>query len=108
MREFFHSARRSYARTPAGSVPYYCLNLGKRGAGHPSRGGASTVPPPQTSSDAGVMLTEDELATHESLLVRARAAAGLARSESGGAVNVGDLGDLGEREAHPAGWETGG
>ena len=36
------------------------------------------------------MLTEDELAALESL-VRARAAAGLARYESGGTVNVGDL-----------------
>lgn len=37
------------------------------------------------------MLTEDELATLESLLVRARAAGALALSESPNKVNVGDV-----------------
>jgi hypothetical protein len=50
------------------------------------------------------MLTEDELAALESLLVRARAAAGLARSESGGTVNVGDLVQL--RPGADPHWQT--
>jgi hypothetical protein len=48
------------------------------------------------------MFTEDELATLESLLVRARAAAGVARSES--AVTVGDLVQL--RPGADSHWET--
>jgi hypothetical protein len=50
------------------------------------------------------MLTEDELAALESLLVRARAAAGQARSESGGTVNVGDLVQL--RPGADPHWQT--
>lgn len=37
------------------------------------------------------MLTDEELATLESLLARARAVAGHVRYETGGTVNVGDL-----------------
>ena len=50
------------------------------------------------------MLTEDEIAVLESLLVRARAAAGLDRHESGHAVNVGDLVQL--RPGADAHWQT--
>jgi hypothetical protein len=50
------------------------------------------------------MLTEDELALLESLLVRARAAAGLARYESGDTVNVGDLVQL--RPGADSHWQT--
>lgn len=50
------------------------------------------------------MLTEDELAALESLLVRARAAAGQVRSETGGTVNVGDLVQL--RPGADPHWQT--
>lgn len=50
------------------------------------------------------MLTEEELATLESLLVRARAAAGQARSQFGEAVNVGDLVQL--RPGADSHWQT--
>lgn len=50
------------------------------------------------------MLTDNELATLESLLVRARAAAGQTRYEAGGAVNVGDLVQL--RPGADSHWQT--
>ena len=50
------------------------------------------------------MFTEDELAILESLLARARSAAGRARSESSGTVNVGDLVQL--RPGADSHWQT--
>lgn len=50
------------------------------------------------------MLPEEELAALESLLVRTRAAAGLARSESEDTINVGDLVQL--RPGADSHWQT--
>jgi hypothetical protein len=50
------------------------------------------------------MLTEEELATLESLLVRARAAVGVARAKCGDAINVGDLVQL--RPGADSHWQT--
>lgn len=50
------------------------------------------------------MLTEEELAVLESLLVRARSAAGMARHECGDTVNVGDLVQL--RPGADPHWQT--
>ena len=50
------------------------------------------------------MLTEDELAALESLLARARGAAGAARSKSGDTINVGDLVQL--RPGADSHWQT--